>query len=58
MPTTSSPTSHRRWDESEDEVEVEVEDENEIENEAEDDMVPPGNSKLKTVNSSGAAAKL
>jgi hypothetical protein len=38
--------------------EVEVEDENEIENEAEDDMVPPGNSKLKTVNSSGAAAKL
>jgi hypothetical protein len=44
MPTTSSPTSRRRWGEVEDEVEDE--DENEIENEAEDDMVPPGNSKL------------
>ena len=48
MLTTSSPTSRRRWDEGEDEVEVE--DENEIENEAEDDMVPPGNSKLQTQN--------
>jgi hypothetical protein len=48
MPTTSSPTSRRRWGEGEGEVEDEVEDEdeNEIENEAEDDMVPPGNSKL------------
>jgi hypothetical protein len=49
MPTTSSPTSHRRWGEVENENEVEVEDV-EVPPRTQNCKLKTENSKLKTAN--------